>query len=340
MKQKWMLSAAVAGLLGCTACGAFAQTTAGNLSTTPTTLTSNDTTMTPAPDTGWGTGPRMSTGDFADGTPDYTLLNNKSFDYTDLLKARSSGFSDNEIATMAKIAHETGEPFHEIAEEAQDGITFSTMASNWGLNIGNLYDNQDEKTRIANYVAAYETTGRFAHSGSSAMMAAPITTTLTETRVMAMTPASDDVIGVISSDRRFRTLSRLLNQAGLVSALEGPGPFTIFAPTNEAFRKIPRAQLRELAANGQLAQILKYHVIPARIDAATALAMTNPTSPATLEGSTIQVTSSAGNVTLNGNATVVTPDIRATNGVIHAIDTVLMPPDLSSTTASTMPAAP
>jgi uncharacterized surface protein with fasciclin (FAS1) repeats len=338
MKQNWMLFGAIAGLLGCTACGAFAQTTAGNVSTAPVTITTTDTATMPMPDYS-SSGPRMPTGAFANGTPDYTLLNNKSFDYTDLLKARSSGFSDDDIATIAKVAHETGEPFHEIADDALNGKTFSTMASDWGLNIGNLYDNQDEKTRIANYVAAYETTGRFAHSGSSAMMAGPISPSLTTTRVMNMTPATQDVVGVISSDRRFRTLARLLNQAGLVSALQGPGPFTIFAPTNEAFRRIPRAQLSQMAANGQLTQILKYHVIPARIDAEAAMAMTSPTSPATLEGSTIQVTTGAGHVMLNGNTTVVTPDIQATNGIIHAIDTVLMPPDLSSTTASVTPAA-
>jgi hypothetical protein len=118
---------------------------------------------------------RMSTGAFAGGTPDYSLLNNQAFDYTDLLKARNSGLSDDSIATIARIAEITGLPYGEITQEVLDGQTFGDLSWTWGFDLTQVLNNQDEKTKIANYVAAYETTGRFAaKNGTSADMAAPM----------------------------------------------------------------------------------------------------------------------------------------------------------------------
>lgn len=330
MNRSWKIFGAVAGLIGCAACGAYAQTAASTTQTTTTSVTTGDSPM--MQDSTYS-GPRMSTGAFANGTPDYRLLNNHSFDYTDLSSARARGLSDDDIAITAKIAEETGEPFNEILDYVLDGETFSTICSQFGLNMNDVYNTQDEKTKIANYVAAYETTGRFARSGSIGMMMSP--SAISTTTAMTMAPASQDLVGVISSNRRLRTLSRLLAQTGLVQALQGPGPFTIFAPSDEAFRNLPHGELRELAASGQLAQVLKYHVIPAQIDAAAAMSMTTPTSPPTLEGSTIQVTTSDGHVMLNSNATVVRADIQATNGIVHVIDSVLLPPDITLTPMAT-----
>jgi uncharacterized surface protein with fasciclin (FAS1) repeats len=128
-------------------------------------------------------------------------------------------------------------------------------------------------------------------------------------------------------------LSATEGTSNLVTALRGDGPFTVFAPTDDAFGKLPAGTIDTLLADpgGQLTQILTYHVIaqdPA-LDAAAVIALDGKETPKTLEGSTISVDVVGGNVVLNqatNNATVIVPDIIATNGIIHAIDMVLTPP--------------
>ena len=126
---------------------------------------------------------------------------------------------------------------------------------------------------------------------------------------------------------RLSTLVGALQAAGLVDALKGAGPFTLFAPTNRAFALIPKAQRDALMADpAALKSLLSYHVIAGqKIDAAAAMSMTSPTSPPTVEGGTLNVTTRNGRVMVN-NATVVRADIQASNGIIHIIDRVLMPP--------------
>jgi uncharacterized surface protein with fasciclin (FAS1) repeats len=137
-----------------------------------------------------------------------------------------------------------------------------------------------------------------------------------------------DIVQTAIKAGKFKTLVTALKAAGLVSALKGAGPFTVFAPTDAAFAKLPKgtvAMLLKPANKAKLVKILTYHVIPGvAVSAAQAMAMKKPTSPPTLEGKAVNIRTAHGHVTIN-NATVVTPDIKATNGVIHAIDTVLMP---------------
>ena len=139
---------------------------------------------------------------------------------------------------------------------------------------------------------------------------------------------SGDIVQTAIKAGKFKTLVVALKAAGLVSALKGPGPFTVFAPTDAAFAKLPKgtvAMLLKPANKAKLVKILTYHVIAgAAVSAAQAMAMKSPTSPPTLEGKTLQIRTVGGHVKVN-NATVVIPDVKATNGVIHAIDTVLMP---------------
>jgi uncharacterized surface protein with fasciclin (FAS1) repeats len=120
----------------------------------------------------------------------------------------------------------------------------------------------------------------------------------------------------------FTTLVKAVTAAGLVDTLSGTGPFTVFAPTDEAFAKIPAETLNAvLADKAQLTKILTYHVVAGKVMAAD---VTGMTSAATVEGSTIAIKTVDGKVMIN-DATVVMTDVECSNGVIHVIDSVLMP---------------
>lgn len=120
---------------------------------------------------------------------------------------------------------------------------------------------------------------------------------------------------------QFKTLATALQAAGLVDTLKGPGPFTVFAPTDEAFAKIPKAQLDALLADkAKLTAVLTYHVVPGKVLAADVKAG----KVKTVQGKELSVTTASG-VMVN-QAKVIKTDIAADNGVIHVIDTVVMPP--------------
>ena len=120
----------------------------------------------------------------------------------------------------------------------------------------------------------------------------------------------------------FTTLVKAVTAAGLVDTLSGTGPFTVFAPTDEAFAKIPAETLNTvLADKAQLTKILTYHVVSGKVMAADVTEMTSAT---TVEGSDISIKVVDGKVMIN-DATVVMADVECSNGVIHVIDSVLMP---------------
>ncbi|HCC25802.1 MAG TPA: beta-Ig-H3/fasciclin [Erythrobacter sp.] len=144
------------------------------------------------------------------------------------------------------------------------------------------------------------------------------------------------VVEVAQGDETFSTLVSAVTAADLGATLSGDGPFTVFAPTNDAFAKIPEATLTELTTNDTetLGNILTYHVVAGNVDAATLLqaiegAGADGYSIATVNGGTLTATVVDGNVVLTdaagGTATVTATDVAASNGVIHVIDTVLMP---------------
>ena len=93
---------------------------------------------------------------------DYSVLRNQSFTYLDLTQAKASGLSDDEVATAAKIAEETGQSFGAVREDLMNGATFTQLATKYNLSLADLYSVDDEKTKIDNYKQAYETTGSFA----------------------------------------------------------------------------------------------------------------------------------------------------------------------------------
>lgn len=138
-----------------------------------------------------------------------------------------------------------------------------------------------------------------------------------------------DVVDTAISAGSFTTLAKALAAADLVTTLKGAGPFTVFAPTDEAFAKLAPGALDDLLKpenKARLQSILKYHVVPGKVMAADVMKIT---SAKTVEGRSLAIKSMGGEVTVDG-ATVTKTDIAASNGVIHVIDTVLMPP-LAST---------
>jgi len=130
-----------------------------------------------------------------------------------------------------------------------------------------------------------------------------------------------DVVDTAVAAGTFKTLATALQAAALIEALKGPGPFTVFAPTDEAFAKIPAATLTALLADKKkLTKVLQAHVVPGKVMAADVKTM----KAKTLGGADIEVVVKDGKVTFGG-ANVTATDIDCTNGVIHVIDTVVMP---------------
>jgi uncharacterized surface protein with fasciclin (FAS1) repeats len=137
--------------------------------------------------------------------------------------------------------------------------------------------------------------------------------------------ADKDIVDTAVSAGQFKTLATAINAAGLAETLKGPGPFTVFAPTDAAFAKLPSGTVENLLKpenKAQLTAILTYHVVPG---AATAADVVKLNEAKTVGGKILAIRASDASVMVN-NAHVVTADIPASNGVIHVIDSVLMPP--------------
>jgi uncharacterized surface protein with fasciclin (FAS1) repeats len=132
------------------------------------------------------------------------------------------------------------------------------------------------------------------------------------------------IVGVASSNADFETLTAALTAAGLVGTLEGEGPFTVFAPTDAAFEKLPAGTLDDLLKpenKDKLVAILTYHVVPGSVKAADVVKLTSAT---TVNGQDVAIAVDGGTVKVDG-ATVTATDIAASNGVIHVIDSVILP---------------
>jgi transforming growth factor-beta-induced protein len=155
----------------------------------------------------------------------------------------------------------------------------------------------------------------------------PTTPTPTPTTAIPTTTPEPPktIVETAAGDARFTTLVAALQAANLTDALGAPGPFTVFAPTNDAFDKLPEGTVAALLEDpeGQLTQILLYHVVAGEYPAS---AVVNLTKLTTLQGSDLSITVVNGTVIIDG-ATVIIADIECSNGVIHAIDSVMMPPE-------------
>ena len=139
---------------------------------------------------------------------------------------------------------------------------------------------------------------------------------------VAAPPADQDIVDTAVAAGSFNTLVKAVQAAGLVDTLKGEGPFTVFAPTDEAFAKLPEGTLEALLADkDKLTAILTYHVVPGKVMAKDVVNISEAT---TVNGSDIAIKVKDGNVQIN-EATVVAADVDASNGVIHVIDTVILP---------------
>ena len=153
--------------------------------------------------------------------------------------------------------------------------------------------------------------------------------TVAEDTVAEEVVADGDIVAVASGNPDFSTLVAALSAAGLVETLQGEGPFTVFAPTDAAFAALPEGLLEKLLLPENIAAltaILTYHVVPGKVMSTDVTAG----DVATVEGSTIAITTDMG-VMVNG-ANVVAVDVAASNGVIHVIDAVIVPPTVDLST--------
>jgi uncharacterized surface protein with fasciclin (FAS1) repeats len=171
----------------------------------------------------------------------------------------------------------------------------------------------NSNTRVANATQTQQVAGNVKTAASPAPTGAS----------PAPTAAGKDIVAIASGDAQFKTLTKALGSAGLVTTLQGKGPFTVFAPTDAAFAALPKGTVENLLKpenKAQLTRILTYHVVPGSV-LSTSLKSGDVKS---VEGTSLKVAVSPQQVTVGG-AKVVKADIKASNGVIHVIDKVLMP---------------
>jgi uncharacterized surface protein with fasciclin (FAS1) repeats len=145
---------------------------------------------------------------------------------------------------------------------------------------------------------------------------------------LALVPAAagsnynKDIVDTAVAAGNFNTLAKALQAAGLVETLKGPGPFTVFAPTDDAFAKLPAGALDALMKDkAKLTAVLTYHVVPGKVMAADVVKLK---SAKTVNGKSVKIQVAGGEVSVDG-AKVVKTDIQCSNGVIHVIDSVILP---------------
>lgn len=139
--------------------------------------------------------------------------------------------------------------------------------------------------------------------------------------------ASKDIVDTAVANGSFKTLATALQAAGLVETLKGDGPFTVFAPTDAAFAKLPAGTVESLLKpenREKLRRVLTYHVVAGKVDSKAVVKLT---SAKAVSGDMVKISVKDGSVKVN-DATVVTADVAASNGVIHVIDTVILPPGM------------
>lgn len=174
------------------------------------------------------------------------------------------------------------------------------------------------------FAACTSTAATPSPAATSAPVASPSAAPSATPSAAPSAAAAKDIVGTATAAGSFKTLLTAATAAGLVDTLQGKGPFTVFAPTDEAFAALPAGTLDKLLADKEaLKKVLLYHVVAGDITADQVVKLTSATS---VEGAPIAVSVKDGKVYLNGSAQVVTPDVMASNGVIHVIDKVILPP--------------
>lgn len=167
----------------------------------------------------------------------------------------------------------------------------------------------------------YTSKKRLSWLSAAALGMTIITTQVSAADVQPQISARQDIVETAVAAGSFNTLVTALKAAGLIHTLKGIGPYTVFAPTDEAFAKIPKDELNALLQDKQaLTKVLTYHVVPGKV---TAMDIKKLDTAKTAEGQSLSIDTSSGLKV--GGANVVKGDIMTTNGVIHVIDTVLVP---------------
>jgi uncharacterized surface protein with fasciclin (FAS1) repeats len=140
---------------------------------------------------------------------------------------------------------------------------------------------------------------------------------------MVKNSVKNDIVQTAINAGNFTTLATALKEAGLVDALKGKGPFTVFAPTDEAFKNLPKGALDNLLKDKEaLKNVLLYHVVSGKVSSKDVVKLDKAT---TLNGSDLKIMTKNGKVMIN-DADVIGADVEASNGIIHVIDKVLLPP--------------
>ncbi len=180
---------------------------------------------------------------------------------------------------------------------------------------------------LAIAIAACSTTASPSAAPTDASMPSVAPTTApSDSAAPSASPAAmgKDIVETATEADSFSTLLTAATAAGLVETLQGEGPYTVFAPTDEAFAALPAGTLEGLLADKEaLKAVLLYHVVSGAVTADQVVGLTSADS---VEGSPIAISVKDGMVYLNDSAKVVTPDVMASNGVIHVIDEVILPP--------------
>jgi len=163
-----------------------------------------------------------------------------------------------------------------------------------------------------------------APAAAATQSAAPSTAAASTAPSASAAAMTKDIVETATEAGSFKTLVTAVKAAGLAETLEGKGPFTVFAPTDAAFAALPAGTLDGLLKDpAALKKILLFHVVPGSVTSDKVVGLT---SAASVEGSPIAISVKDGTVYLNDSAKVVTPDVMASNGVIHVIDKVMLPP--------------
>lgn len=148
----------------------------------------------------------------------------------------------------------------------------------------------------------------------------------------AHAPNDKDIVDIAAGNKDFSTLVSLVKKAGLVDVLKGDGPFTVLAPTDKAFAKLPKPLVEKVVNSPELLKaVLTYHVIPGKV---LSTDLKNGLKAKTVQGENVSVLIAGKKVAFNNNANVVAADIAAKNGVIHVIDTVILPPSIAKAAAA------
>lgn len=277
----------------------------------------------------------------------------RNVDAREVNRYHAEGFSDDEIKGAANIAMRTGgevEYYLRLIREV--GIPLATLASDSGLSTDQIradipgygVDTISVMTSPPTPASApmirtgmiNSMTDSTVGTTSSASLPAPIPPATTAPAV-----TTNSLVDVILGNPDFSTLASVVKAGDMTEMLQGPGPYTIFAPTNAAFAKLPAGTLDDWMKpenKEKLRSVLQYHVLPGKIMAADIMAMSNPSMPRSAAGSTLNVKTTAPLMVNDANVTAT--DIVASNGVIHVVDTVLMPPATDTTAAPATPAAP